>query len=233
MLAPRLPSQNCQMSSIVAPDPKPEASVRSVRARSVGECAIKRIIDVLGASIALLVFSPILLATSLLIKLADGGPIIYRRRVIGQKGEFDAFKLRTMRVDADRVLEDNPELLAEYKRNYKLRNDPRITRVGAILRKYSLDELPQLFNVLFGHMSLVGPRMVTGAELQKYGDCGHSLRTVKPGLTGYWQVNGRQQTSYAERVAMDTYYIENWSLFFDLQILLQTPIEVLKGEGAY
>jgi lipopolysaccharide/colanic/teichoic acid biosynthesis glycosyltransferase len=105
--------------------------------------------------------------------------------------------------------------------------------VGAVLRKYSLDELPQLFNVLTGQMSLVGPRMITTPELQKYGERQHILRNVKPGLTGYWQVNGRQQTSYAERVTMDSYYIENWSLLLDLKILLITPIKVLKGEGAY
>lgn len=197
------------------------------------ERAIKRLVDVVGAVVALILFSPVLLWAALLIKLGDRGPVIYRRRVVGQQGEFDAFKLRTMRTDADRLLQENAALRAEYEQAFKLKSDPRVTPVGAVLRKYSLDELPQLFNVLSGEMSLVGPRMITAPELQKYGEQQHLLRHVKPGLTGYWQVNGRQQTSYAERVTMDSYYIENWSLLLDLKILLVTPIKVLKGEGAY
>jgi lipopolysaccharide/colanic/teichoic acid biosynthesis glycosyltransferase len=197
------------------------------------ERAVKRIIDVVGACVALVLFSPVLMIAAVLIKITDRGPVLYRRRVVGQHGEFDAFKLRSMRADADRILKEDPALRAEYEQSFKLRNDPRVTGIGTVLRKYSLDELPQLFNVLSGEMSLVGPRMITTPELQKYGDQEHLLRTVKPGLTGYWQVNGRQQTSYAERVTMDSYYIENWSLLLDLKILLLTPLKVLKGEGAY
>jgi lipopolysaccharide/colanic/teichoic acid biosynthesis glycosyltransferase len=218
-------------STVFTPGRTTPAGTR--RIGSAFQRAMKRSIDVGGACLAIVLFSPVLLVLAMLVKVADGGPIIYRRRVIGQSGDFDALKLRTMRVDADQILEQNLQLKAEYERDFKLRNDPRVTRVGAFLRRYSLDELPQLFNVLFGDMSLVGPRMITAPELRKYGERQNLLRTVKPGLTGYWQVNGRQHTSYSERVAMDTYYIENWSLWLDLKILLVTPIKVLKAEGAY
>ena len=159
--------------------------------------------------------------------------MIYRRRVVGTGGDFDAFKLRTMRVDADRWLAENPRLLEEYQKSFKLKEDPRITRVGRFLRRYSLDELPQLLNVLKGQMTLVGPRMITPPELEKYGSYQDLLLSVKPGLTGYWQVSGRQEVSYEERVDMDVFYIQNWSLWFDFKILWKTLWKVLKREGAY
>src|SRR4051812_25730693 len=193
----------------------------------------KRVLDIVGSTAAILLFSPLFLIVAIVVKLSDGGPIIHRRRVIGTNGEFDAYKFRTMRPDADQVLANNRQLREQFERNFKLQNDPRITRVGAILRKYSLDELPQLFNVTCGQMSLVGPRMITAPELVKYGDFQDMLRTVKPGITGYWQVNGRQQVSFGERVEMDMFYIENWSFFLDLKILMQTPWKVFKGQGAY
>jgi lipopolysaccharide/colanic/teichoic acid biosynthesis glycosyltransferase len=138
-----------------------------------------------------------------------------------------------MRVDADLWIAEHRELLPEYQESFKLKNDPRITRLGQILRKYSLDELPQLFNVLKGQMSLVGPRMVSPPELEKYGPYQALLLTVKPGMTGYWQVSGRQEVSYEERVKMDVYYIQNWSFWFDCKILCLTVWKVLKREGAY
>lgn len=193
----------------------------------------KRLLDLVAAGIGVVLLSPMLAAVAASVKLGDGGPVVHRRRVLGTKGEFDAFKFRSMRIDADQILARNEELRREFEKSYKLQNDPRITRVGAILRKYSLDELPQLFNVLFGDMSLVGPRMITAPELEKYGDRKELLRSVRPGITGYWQVNGRQETSYKERVEMDSYYIENWSFWLDIKILLQTPFKVFKGEGAY
>jgi lipopolysaccharide/colanic/teichoic acid biosynthesis glycosyltransferase len=168
-----------------------------------------------------------------LVKFQDGGPILYRRRVVGPKGEFDAFKLRSMRVDADEILERNSSLREEFKVNFKLKDDPRITPVGAILRKASLDELPQLWNVLRGEMSLVGPRMITPAELEKYGAAGWIFGCVKPGLTGYWQIQGRQEVSYDRRVEMDLFYVNNWSLARDCKILMKTPIRVVRGSGAY
>jgi lipopolysaccharide/colanic/teichoic acid biosynthesis glycosyltransferase len=193
----------------------------------------KRLIDLIGASVALVLLSPVLIVAALAVKLYDGGPVVYRRRCVGCDGDFDALKLRSMRVDADRCLEQYPEMLAEFQRNYKLNNDPRVTPVGAFLRKASIDELPQLFNVLRGEMSLVGPRMITRPELDKYGDKRDALLTVKPGMTGYWQVAGRQEVEYGDRVEMDMYYIRHWSLGLDLQILFKTPWKVLKREGAH
>ncbi len=195
--------------------------------------ATKRFFDLLIASISLLCLSPVLAAVALFVKLQDGGPVIYRRRVVGPHGEFDAFKFRTMRVDADSFLAGNPSLQREFEKNFKLVSDPRVTAFGAWIRKLSIDELPQLVNVLRGQMSLVGPRMITAPELNKYGSAQALLLTVKPGLTGYWQVHGRQQVDYEERVRMDIFYIENWSLRLDLWLLFLTPFRVLRGTGAY
>jgi len=194
---------------------------------------LKRLIDLAGSAVLILLLSPLFLLLALLVFLDDGWPVIYRRRVVGRHGEFDAFKIRTMRRNADAILNANPALKAEFERNFKLKNDPRITRVGSVLRKLSLDELPQLFNILMGQMSFVGPRMIVAKELEKYGDYRDLVLSVKPGLTGYWQINGRQEVSYEERVKMDIHYIENWSLGLDLQILFRTPFKVLRREGAY
>jgi len=194
---------------------------------------VKHALDLAGAVVLLAVLSPVILLIALFIKLDDGGPVFYRRRVVGQAGEFDAFKFRTMVTDADAVLMSDSRLREQYQQNFKLKNDPRVTRVGGFLRKYSLDELPQFLNVVQGRMSLVGPRMITAAELDKYGAFGQRLLEVRPGLTGYWQVNGRQKVSYEERVKMDVYYLDHWSLILDLKILLKTPMRVIRGEGAY
>ena len=194
---------------------------------------LKRCIDLAGAAALLAIFFPVFVMVSLLVLCDDGVPIIYRRRVLGMKGPFDAFKFRTMLRNADAILASNPALKNEFERNFKLKRDPRVTRVGAILRKYSLDELPQLLNVLLGQMSLVGPRMITEAELCKYGAQKHLLLSFKPGLTGYWQVRGRQNVSYEERVNMDVHYLTQWSLGMDLKILADTPRKVLKREGAF
>lgn len=193
----------------------------------------KRSMDVCGAALLLVMLSPVIAVLGLLIKLQDGGPVFHRRRVVGPGGAFDAFKLRSMRVDADQMLERNPELRREFEISFKLKQDPRVTRLGAIIRKTSLDELPQLWNVLRGQMSLVGPRMITPAELEKFGDAAWIFNSVKPGLTGYWQIQGRQEVSYQERVAMDLYYVRNWSLALDVAILLKTPLRVVRGAGAY
>jgi lipopolysaccharide/colanic/teichoic acid biosynthesis glycosyltransferase len=194
----------------------------------------KRLMDIAIASVGLVCLSPILLLTAIAIKLNDGGPILHRRRCVGLNGkDFDAFKFRSMRVDADDVLRSDPELRKTFEQNFKLRSDPRITSIGRFIRKSSIDELPQLWNILIGEMSAVGPRMITRQELEKYGDAAALLLTVKPGLTGYWQTEGRQTTSYEQRVQMDIYYIRNWSLSFDMRVLLRTPAKVFKGEGAY
>ncbi len=209
-------------------------AVPAVPSRSSAAIVIKRFLDIAAAIAGLVLASPLMLATAVAIKLSDGGPILYRRRCVGVGGkEFDAFKFRSMRVDADEILKRDAALRSQFEQNFKLNNDPRVTRVGRWIRKTSIDELPQLWNVLLGDMSAVGPRMITRAELEKYGEFASVLLSVKPGVTGYWQTEGRQNTSYEERVKMDMFYIQNWSLLFDLRVLARTPAKVLKGEGAY
>jgi len=167
-------------------------------------------------------------------KIQDGGPVIYRRKVMGKDGkEFDAFKFRSMLVDADEILERNPELKKEFEENYKLKNDPRLTRIGGLIRKTSIDELPQIVNVFLGQMSLIGPRMKVQEEVDKYyGDLKGKLLTVKPGITGFWQVSGRQEVNYDERVRMDMFYIDHWTIWLDIVIIIKTIWKVIKREGA-
>lgn len=194
---------------------------------------LKRTLDVVGSAVLLVLSLPVIGVVALLIKWHDGGPIFYRRRVVGPEGEFDAFKLRSMSPDADQVLQQEPLLRAEFEQNFKLKTDPRITPVGKVIRRLSLDELPQLLNVLKGQMSLVGPRMITPLELERFEESRWIFRDMKPGLTGYWQVYGRQEVSYARRVQMEVYYAEHWSLLLDCKILIKTPLRVLRGAGAY
>ena len=194
---------------------------------------LKRATDLTGSLFLIALLAPIFLVVGALVLIFDGRPLIYRRRVVGPSGQFDAFKFRTMQRDADHMLEIDKLLHNAFRENYKLKSDPRVTPLGAILRKFSLDELPQLFNVLLGQMSLVGPRMITAAELEKYGEYQDLLLTVKPGLTGYWQVYGRQEVSYAERVRMDVEYISNWTARLDIKLLFLTPLRVIRGKGAY
>jgi lipopolysaccharide/colanic/teichoic acid biosynthesis glycosyltransferase len=194
---------------------------------------VKRGLDLLVAALLLLLLSPLFCLIALLVHWQDDGTAIYKRRVVGPRGEFHAYKFRTMRMDADQMLDADPHLKVVFEQNFKLANDPRVTKLGAFLRKYSIDELPQLINVLRGEMSLVGPRMVTAAELGKYGIFREVMLKVKPGMTGYWQVNGRQKVSYEERIRMDVDYIRSWNVLLDLYILCKTPLKVIKGEGAY
>ena len=195
--------------------------------------AAKRGIDVVGSFSLLFLLAPVFVVVAVLVLAIDGRPILFRRRCVGPNGEFDAFKFRTMRRDADRMLEADGDLNKTFRENFKLKSDPRVTTLGALLRKYSLDELPQLWNVLIGQMSLVGPRMITAPELEKYGKDQTLLLTVRPGLTGYWQVHGRQEVSYAERVRMDVEYIRTWNLKMDFKLLWLTPARVIRGQGAY
>lgn len=174
---------------------------------------------------------------AVLIKHDSPGPILYRQQRIGRGGkDITIWKFRTMITDAAADLQEclstNPELRAEWEESHKLANDPRITRVGRILRKTSLDELPQLWNVIRGDLSLVGPRPIVWDEVEKYRDGFRLYKKVKPGLTGLWQISGRSDTSYAERVRLDEYYVRNWSLWFDIYILLKTPSEVFRCRGA-
>lgn len=205
---------------------------RRDRTQWIQQCG-KNCLDYVGASVLILVLAPLFFLLGLLVALEDGWPVIHRRRVVGMRGEFDAFKFRSMKRNADAMLAADPILREEFERNFKLTKDPRLTRLGYILRKFSLDELPQLFNVLKGQMSLVGPRMKTPLELEKYGKAKEIVLTVKPGITGLWQVSGRQKVDYEERIEMDVHYVQNWSLWMDLTILFKTPLKVLRAEGAY
>ena len=194
----------------------------------------KAALDYILTTLIILFILPMLVIIALLIYFDSPGPIVYRRRVMGLNGrQFDAFKFRTMHVNGDEILDNHPDLKRELARNHKLKEDPRITNFGKLLRKTSLDELPQLFNVLLGDMSLVGPRMIAPDEMAKYDRWGMNLLTVRPGITGLWQVSGRSDVSYEERVNLDMRYIRHWTIWLDLFILIQTVPAVLFGRGAY
>ncbi|MDY7079044.1 MAG: sugar transferase [Chloroflexota bacterium] len=198
------------------------------------DALMKATLDYVGALVGVVLLSPLFTLIGLLIRLDSSGPVIHRRRVVGLYGQrFDAFKFRTMIPDADAYLEAHSELMEEWERTGKIEDDPRITRVGRVLRRFSLDELPQLFNVLRGQMSLVGPRMIIPAELKHFRKWRHNLLTVKPGMTGLWQVSGRSDLSYEERVRMDMQYIRNYTIWQDLKLLLSTFRTVFGGKGAY
>ncbi len=199
------------------------------------EC-FKRIFDLVVSLVAVIVLSPVLLVISLAIRLEDRGPILYRAQRVGRGGKpITVYKFRSMRMHADR-LEDmlTPEELEEYKKNYKLEHDPRITKVGAFLRKTSLDELPQLFNILAGTLSLVGPRPVLQEETELYGDKRELLLSCKPGLTGLWQVRGRSNVTYenGRRQALELQYVSQRSLWLDIKILFWTVGAVVRMDGA-
>jgi lipopolysaccharide/colanic/teichoic acid biosynthesis glycosyltransferase len=204
-----------------------------VREPSMIYYASKRLIDISLSVLGILLLIPVLLIIAVCIKLDDGGPILHFREIIGQHGRrFFALKFRTMRPDADAYLAKHPELMRKYQQNMKLERDPRITKVGRFLRKTSLDELPQLFNVLVGQMSLVGPRIIHPSELPRYGEWAHERLSVRPGITGLWQISGRQHISYDERVLFDIRYIDNRSCVTDLTILLKTLKVFIVHTGA-
>jgi exopolysaccharide biosynthesis polyprenyl glycosylphosphotransferase len=199
-----------------------------------GQRFIKRTMDIFGAGILIVAFSPLLALLALLVRFDSQGPVLFRQERVGTAGEhFKMFKFRSMVVDAELRLE---QLRANHEGNevlFKLINDPRITRVGRVLRKFSLDELPQLFNVLGGSMSLVGPRPPLAAEVERYDIRAHRRLLVRPGMTGLWQVSGRSLLSWDETVRLDLYYVENWSFLGDLTILLRTFKAVLGRHGAF
>jgi Undecaprenyl-phosphate galactose phosphotransferase WbaP len=199
---------------------------------------LKRIMDIGLTLLGSLFLSPILLIIMLLIKLSSKGVIFYKHTRVGRNGrEFKAWKFRTMVVDADlklnEYLENNPGLRLEWESNHKLKNDPRVFWFGKILRRFSLDELPQLINVFKGEMSLVGPRPIVPDEILHYGDRFDPYTWVKPGITGLWQISGRNDTTYKERVSLDEYYIRNWSIWLDFYVLSRTVGMVILGTGAY
>ena len=193
----------------------------------------KRMFDILVASTAIMFCAPLLIAIALLVKTLVGNKCIYRHRRVGRNGlPFHCYKFRSMLPDADHILEahlkGSPEAALEWRTTHKLKNDPRITRFGRLLRATSLDELPQLFNILRGDMSCVGPRPIVFAELERYGASAGMYFKVRPGLTGLWQVSGRSRLSYAERVALDRYYVTSRSMLVDLTILVRTVPAVMR-----
>ncbi|MGO4524735.1 sugar transferase [Microvirga sp. 2MCAF35] len=197
----------------------------------------KRIFDVIVSALAIIFLAPLMAAIYLLIILTDGGPAIIGHMRLGPSGSvFPCLKFRSMVVDAADVLarhlENDPAAREEWQQNHKLMNDPRITPLGAILRKTSLDELPQFFNVLWGHMSLVGPRPITSEEVQHYNKSMHFYYRTRPGITGLWQVSGRNNTSYPYRVMLDEDYVANWSFKRDIGILLKTVVCVVTMDGS-
>ncbi len=193
----------------------------------------KRLVDVVLAIFGLPVLIPVFLIIAICIKLDDGGPVLHFREIIGYRGRrFYALKFRTMIPNADEYLANHPELMRKFLQNMKLAKDPRITRIGRFLRKTSLDELPQLFNVLFGQMSLVGPRIIHPSELPRYGKYAHKRLLVRPGITGLWQISGRQHISYDERVQLDMRYIDTRSFIVDLSILIKTLKVFIVHTGA-
>jgi lipopolysaccharide/colanic/teichoic acid biosynthesis glycosyltransferase len=194
----------------------------------------KRFLDILGASCAILVSFPVLIGIAVAIRATTGGPILFRHRRLGRGGvEFWCYKFRTMVVNAEQLLETDHQLRDRFQESYKLKVDPRTTRIGVWLRKTSLDELPQLWNILTGTMSLIGPRPIVPPERAKYHELADKLLSVKPGLGGYWQVYGRSNTTYAQRVEMDMTYIDNRSFLVDMKLLVLTFIVALKRQGAY
>jgi Undecaprenyl-phosphate galactose phosphotransferase WbaP len=198
---------------------------------------LKRALDLLGTVIGGVLVSPLVFAIAVVIKLDSPGPAFYGHQRVGAGGKhFLCWKFRTMHVDAERLLDQylqgSPVLRAEWEQNQKLRDDPRVTRVGRLLRQTSLDELPQLWNVLRTEMSLTGPRPIVDAEVPKYGKVYALYQRIRPGMSGIWQVSGRSDTSYAERVEMDSYYVRNWSVWLDLVILARTVRCVALGRGA-
>ncbi len=220
-----------------APSPTSDESAAGPAPRSLAYRVIKRCMDVSGALVLGAVFSPVIVIVTVALR-RQGGSVLFSHERIGRDGQpFSVYKFRSMVPDAEAVLQDllasDPKLRLEWRRDHKLRNDPRITRIGRFLRRTSLDELPQLINVLRGEMSLVGPRPVTRSEISKYGRAVCFYLRTKPGITGLWQVSGRNDTDYVRRVAIDRYYAERATVFMDVGILLRTVLVVLGRRGAY
>lgn len=195
---------------------------------------IKRVIDVILASVALILLSPLFAIIAIAIKIDSKGPVFFAHKRIGKNGKIiKLYKFRSMVINAEELIKSfTPEQMREYKENYKLTNDPRITKVGKFLRKTSLDELPQLINIINGDLSIIGPRPVVADELEKYGVNKDKFLSVTPGLTGYWAANGRSNTAYEQRMEMELYYIDNLSLKMDIKVFFKTILSVLKKEGA-
>lgn len=194
----------------------------------------KRFLDMVIAIIGIVVLSPVMLIVAILVRVDSPGKVVFAHERIGKNSKkIKIYKFRSMYENSEEIFRNFTEdQKKEYYENFKLDNDPRITKVGKVIRKTSLDELPQLINVIRGDMSIVGPRPIVEAEISKYGVYFEKFTSVTPGVTGYWQANGRSETTYDERVKMDMYYIDNRSLLLDTKIIIQTIISVIKKEGA-
>ena len=195
---------------------------------------VKRVFDIVWSLIGLIVLSPVFIILSILVKTTSEGPVFFAHKRVGKGGKtIKIYKFRSMVTNAEELIKQfTPEQKAEYEKNFKLENDPRITKVGNFMRKTSLDELPQLINILKGDISIVGPRPVMDVETKIYGNYLNMLLSVKPGLTGFWAANGRSHTTYTRRRAMEIYYVKNRSVLLDLKIIFKTFISVFKREGA-
>lgn len=195
---------------------------------------VKRFMDIVLASIGLVVLSPVFLVIAILIKTESKGKVFFKHKRIGKNGkEIYIYKFRTMVENAEDLIKQfTPEQMKEFKENFKLENDPRVTKIGRILRKTSLDELPQLINIIKGDISIIGPRPVVEEELEKYGMNKNKFLSVTPGLTGFWAANGRSNTTYEQRMEMELYYVDNMSFKLDLKVFFKTVLSVIKREGA-
>lgn len=204
------------------------------RAKKMGYLKIKRIVDVILSIIGIVILSPIFLIIAILIKIDSKGKIIFKHKRIGKGGKtIYIYKFRTMVENAEELIKKfNEEQMKEFNENFKLTQDPRITKIGKFLRKTSLDELPQIINIIKGELSIIGPRPVIDEELEKYGENKEKFLSITPGLTGYWQANGRSCTTYDERMKMELYYIDNMSIKMDIKIFFKTIVSVIKKEGA-
>jgi Undecaprenyl-phosphate galactose phosphotransferase WbaP len=212
--------------------------VTSHKLKMFWNLGIKRFMDLFLVVLGGIILLPFLLLIALLVKLSSPGPVLYGHTRLGMNGKpFRAYKFRSMISNSDEVLKNllasDPEIKKEWEAKHKLKNDPRVTKIGKILRRTSFDEFPQLINILKGEMSLVGPRPIVDEEVEKYGEDYQRIFSVKPGLTGLWQVSGRSDTDYAERVSFDTYYLQSWSVWLDIWVLFKTFGVVIKGKGAY
>ncbi len=218
------------------PGAKPEGKTRAGDVSPIGGMA-KRVFDIALAIVAIVLLSPLLFGVAMLIKLTSPGPVFYGHARVGFNGRlFKCWKFRTMVVNSDAVLarhlRDDPEAWREWDETFKLRDDPRVLPLGRVLRKLSIDELPQLYNILIGEMSVVGPRPVVKAELQRYGSAVRHYIAARPGLTGLWQVSGRSDTSYRLRTVLDRFYVARQSLLLDIWIVIRTVPAVLASRGA-
>jgi Undecaprenyl-phosphate galactose phosphotransferase WbaP len=199
---------------------------------------LKRFIDLASVIFGGLLVLPFLLIIALLVKLSSPGPVLYGHKRLGRNGKhFIAYKFRSMVMDAEerlqKLFESNPEIKKEWDKNHKLQNDPRVTAIGRFMRRTSIDEFPQLLKILKGEMSLVGPRPIVDEEVSRYGEDFDWIFSVRPGMTGMWQVSGRSETDYAVRVLYDTYYLQSWSVWLDIWIIFMTFGTVIRGKGAY